>query len=104
MKRPSPQNMNARLEYGAAASSMVRTKGIMYGQNETASVPNADRKIDMNHRKGQFIPAVSNTDREHNGGQQSRALFACTSERRYLCRNPTATGFRLPLKRRASAR
>src|ERR1700730_10688907 len=52
MKRPSPQNMNARLEYGAAASSMVRTKGIMYGQNETASVPNADRKIDMTIGKG----------------------------------------------------
>jgi len=44
--------MNARLECGAAASSMVRTKGIMYGQNETARVPKADKKINMTIGKG----------------------------------------------------
>jgi hypothetical protein len=30
---------------GAAASSTVMEKGIMYGQNEMASVPNAAAKI-----------------------------------------------------------
>jgi hypothetical protein len=39
------QNMKARLECGAAASSMVTAPGIMYGQNEIASVPNADAKV-----------------------------------------------------------
>jgi bd-type cytochrome oxidase subunit I len=38
--RPA-QNMNARLECGAAASSIVTENGIMYGQNERASVPKA---------------------------------------------------------------
>ena len=45
MNRPSPQNMKARLEWGAAASSMVMTNGIMYGQKEIARVPNADMKM-----------------------------------------------------------
>src|SRR6202040_1089832 len=51
-KRPSPQNMNARLDGGAADSSMVRTKGIMYGQNERAKVPKAHKKITVTMRKG----------------------------------------------------
>ena len=45
MKIPSPQNMKARLEWGAAASSMVMAKGIMYGQKEMASVPKAAAKM-----------------------------------------------------------
>lgn len=48
----APQNMNARLDCGAAASSMVRTKGIMYGQNEMARAPKADAKINMTIGKG----------------------------------------------------
>src|ERR1700719_2669577 len=35
-KKTSPQDMRARLDCSAAASSMVRTKGTMYGQNERA--------------------------------------------------------------------
>jgi hypothetical protein len=44
--------MNARLDGGAADSSMVRTKGIMYGQNERAKVPKAHKKITVTMRKG----------------------------------------------------
>jgi len=42
---PAPQNINARLEWGAAASSIVIENGIIYGQNEIANVPNAATKI-----------------------------------------------------------
>ena len=51
-KKAAPQNINRRLDGGAAASSMVTAKGIMNGQNETASVPNADRKISAAMRNG----------------------------------------------------
>ena len=33
-------------------TSMVRTKGIMYGQNERAKVPKAHKKITVTMRKG----------------------------------------------------
>jgi hypothetical protein len=37
--------MNLRLDCGAAAWSTVMTEGIIYGQKDSANVPNADRKI-----------------------------------------------------------
>jgi hypothetical protein len=37
--------MKARLECGAAASSMVIVNGIMYGQKEIARVPKAAAKM-----------------------------------------------------------
>jgi hypothetical protein len=45
MNKPAPQNMKARLEWGAAASSMVMAPGIMSGQDEIAKVPNATTKM-----------------------------------------------------------
>src|ERR1700685_128576 len=51
---PAPQNMKATLEWGAGASSMVMTNGIMYGQNESANVPNADAKMSATMVNGQW--------------------------------------------------
>src|ERR1700677_4450212 len=51
-KRPAPQNMKFRLAAGDAACSTVSAKGIMYGQNEPAKVPNAARKIKAENLKG----------------------------------------------------
>jgi len=43
--RPHPQNMNTRLDCGAAAFVDVMTEGIMYGQKDSARVPKAEMKI-----------------------------------------------------------
>src|SRR5664279_703641 len=42
--KPAPQNRNESDASGAAALPTVIEYGIMYGQNNTASVANADRK------------------------------------------------------------
>ena len=44
-KKPSPQNIKARLEYGATESSIVIVNGSVYTQNEIASMPNATAKM-----------------------------------------------------------
>src|ERR1700746_2414301 len=44
--------MKFRLDGGDAACSTVSAKGIMYGQNETAKVPKAARKIKAENLKG----------------------------------------------------
>src|ERR1700682_1404707 len=51
-KRPAPQNMKFRLAGGDAACSAGGAKGILYGQNESARVPKAARKIKAENLKG----------------------------------------------------
>ena len=47
--------MKARLECGAAALSIVIENGIIYGQNEIASVPKAAEKITATKREAIFV-------------------------------------------------
>src|SRR6476469_501141 len=82
-KRPSPQNMNARLDGVDAASVMVSTNGIMYGQKEIARVPNAAKKmktiIGNSNSSRRYLTLTARTvtcqRANHGKDEQMRAVY-----------------------------
>src|SRR6516162_3098225 len=60
MKMPSPQNLKARLECGATASSIVIANRFMWGQNETAERHRENQKRHVEWNSLRMLSAATN--------------------------------------------